>query len=64
LHDQSAEGRLPTLEEMEREHIERALRETGGHRGNAARLLGISERSLYRKLGEHRMLFGSDRPKS
>ncbi len=62
--DQSAEGRLPTLEEMEREHIERALRETGGHRGNAARLLGISERSLYRKLGKHRMLFGSDRPQS
>jgi DNA-binding NtrC family response regulator len=46
---------LPTLEEMERAHIERALRVTGGHRGNAARMLGISERSLYRKLEEYRL---------
>ena len=46
---------LPTLQEMERAHIERALRVTGGHRGNAARMLGISERSLYRKLEEYRL---------
>ena len=47
--------RLPTLEELERTHIERALRATAGHRGNAARILGISERSLYRKLEEYRL---------
>jgi DNA-binding NtrC family response regulator len=46
---------LPTLEEMERAHIERALRATGGHRGHAARMLGISERSLYRKIEEYRL---------
>jgi two-component system, NtrC family, response regulator HydG len=46
---------LPTLQEAERAHIERALRATGGHRGNAARVLGISERSLYRKLEEYRL---------
>jgi len=46
---------LPTLEELERAHIERALRATGGHRGNAARILGISERSLYRKIEEYRL---------
>ena len=46
---------LPTLQEMERAHIERALHATGGHRGNAARMLGISERSLYRKLEEYRL---------
>jgi DNA-binding NtrC family response regulator len=46
---------LPTLQEMERAHIERALRATGGHRGHAARMLGISERSLYRKLEEYRL---------
>ncbi|MEW6755316.1 MAG: sigma-54 dependent transcriptional regulator [Candidatus Latescibacterota bacterium] len=45
--------RLPTLLEMERSLIERALREAGGHRGNAARALGISERNLYRKLREY-----------
>lgn len=43
-------GRSMTLEEVEREHIERVLREHNGHRGNAARALGISERNLYRKL--------------
>jgi DNA-binding NtrC family response regulator len=47
--------RLPTLQELERAHIERALRATDGHRGNAARMLGISERSLYRKLEEYRL---------
>jgi DNA-binding NtrC family response regulator len=44
---------LPTLYEVERAHIERALHATGGHRGNAARMLGISERSLYRKIEEY-----------
>jgi transcriptional regulator with PAS, ATPase and Fis domain len=53
----SANGdNLTTLEEMERSQIRRALDATGGHRGNAARILGISERNLYRKLGEHRLL--------
>jgi transcriptional regulator with PAS, ATPase and Fis domain len=40
---------------MERAHIERALRASGGHRGHAAKALGISERSLYRKLEEYRL---------
>jgi DNA-binding NtrC family response regulator len=37
-------------------HIRRALEANHGHRGNAARALGISERNLYRKLKEHRLL--------
>jgi len=48
-----SEKRLPTLREMEREHVLRALRMTGGHRGRAAQALGISERSLYRKVREY-----------
>jgi DNA-binding NtrC family response regulator len=44
---------LQTLEAMERAHIERALKETKGHRGQAAKILGISERNLYRKLREY-----------
>ncbi len=44
---------VPTLEEIERRHIGLALRRADGHRGNAARLLGISERNLYRKLKEY-----------
>jgi DNA-binding NtrC family response regulator len=54
--DPESGARVPTLEEVERAHIERVIRETGGHRGNAARLLGISERNLYRKLREYGLL--------
>ena len=38
---------------IEREHIERVVGLTGGHRAQAARILGISERNLYRKLREY-----------
>ena len=48
--DTSSPGALPSLEELERAHIERVLRSVQGHRGSAARILGISERNLYRKL--------------
>jgi transcriptional regulator with PAS, ATPase and Fis domain len=48
--------RMPTLEELELQHIQRALAASGGHRGNAARVLGISERNLYRKLKEYRLV--------
>ncbi len=47
-----SDGRLPTLEEVERAHIERVLAATGGRRKEAAQILGISERNLYRKLRE------------
>ena len=47
---------LPTLEELERTHIERALRAAHGHRGQAAKVLGISERNLYRKLRTYGLL--------
>jgi DNA-binding NtrC family response regulator len=45
---------LPTLADVERSHIERALRETGGNRTKAAKLLGIPRRTLVRKLSERR----------
>jgi two-component system NtrC family response regulator/two-component system response regulator AtoC len=44
---------MATLEAMERDHIAQALRLTHGHRHQAARLLGISERNLYRKIREY-----------
>ena len=40
------------LEEVERYYMEKALELTGGNREEAARLLGIGERTLYRKLQE------------
>jgi len=52
----AVDGRLPTLVELELMHIRHALEVSNGHRGNAARILGISERNLYRKLKEHRLL--------
>jgi len=45
-------GSLQTLEEVERAHIARVLAATGGRRKQAAEILGISERNLYRKLRE------------
>jgi len=49
--DHSLQLRIPlTLEELEREAIQKTLRYTKGNKALAARLLGISERTLYRKL--------------
>ena len=45
-----------TMAEIERASIELALRETGGNRRRAAELLGIGERTLYRKLHEYQLL--------
>jgi DNA-binding NtrC family response regulator len=41
-----------TMAEIERRAIDAALRETRGNRRKAARMLGIGERTLYRKLKE------------
>ena len=52
----AAKSTLPTLDELERTHIKLALDAAEGHRGSAARTLGISERNLYRKLREYNLL--------
>ncbi len=44
---------LPTLKDREREAIEQALDRVGGNRRKAAEILGISTRTLYRKLKEY-----------
>ena len=41
------------LEEVERYMIEEALKLTEGNREEAARMLGIGERTLYRKIKEY-----------
>ncbi len=46
------EDALPTLEDAEHELITRALKLFDGNRRQAAKALGISERTLYRKLKE------------
>ncbi len=41
------------LEDLEREHILNVLRETGGHREQAAEILGIHPKTLRRRLAEY-----------
>ncbi len=48
-----------TLEELEREHILRVLEGSNGNRERAAAILGISSRTLYRKLREYESLANS-----
>jgi two-component system, NtrC family, response regulator HydG len=45
-----ASAEEPTLAEMERRQIEAVMQRCNGHRAEAARILGLSERTLYRKL--------------
>ena len=47
-----------TLAEVEKRHIAAALERTGWHQGRAAAELGISVKTLYRKIRE----FGFQRP--
>jgi DNA-binding NtrC family response regulator len=47
-----------TLAEMERRHIAAALERTGWHQGRAAGELGISVKTLYRKI----RAYGFQRP--
>ena len=44
-----------TMADVERAAIDAALRETHGNRGKAAEILGIGERTLYRKLKEFQL---------
>ncbi|PYS97576.1 MAG: sigma-54-dependent Fis family transcriptional regulator [Acidobacteria bacterium] len=46
-------GPPQTLQELERQHILRVLGEAGGNRERTAAILGISMRTLYRKLKEY-----------
>jgi DNA-binding NtrC family response regulator len=54
----AAGGEL-TLEELERRHIEAVLHQANWHQGKAATVLGISSKTLYRKIRE----YGFVRPK-
>jgi DNA-binding NtrC family response regulator len=56
----SAIGSSTTLADLERQHIDAVLTQTHWHQGNAARILGISSKTLYRKIRE----YGFQRPGS
>jgi DNA-binding NtrC family response regulator len=44
-------GKILTLDEMEAEYIRNVLQSVGGNKSRAARLLGISRKNLYDKIG-------------
>jgi two-component system response regulator AtoC len=43
------DGKEMTLEELEREYIRRVLRKVRGHKGKAAKILGINRKTLWEK---------------
>jgi len=43
------DGEIPNLRALEDKHIRRVLKMAGGNKSRAARMLGISRRTLYRK---------------
>lgn len=51
----SGQGGFMTLDELEREHIRRALELAAGEKAAAARMLGIARPRLYRKLRKYRL---------
>ncbi|GIX05210.1 MAG: sigma-54-dependent Fis family transcriptional regulator [Planctomycetaceae bacterium] len=54
--DQDGDGLVGRpLEEVERYYIQRTLELTGGRRDEAARILGIGERTLYRKIKQYNL---------
>ena len=46
-------GRLPTLEEVERAVILRTLQRCGGNKSEAARVLGITRKTLHARLNRY-----------
>jgi len=44
------EGKLPSLEEVERRHILKVLQHMGGNRARAAKILDVDPKTLYNKL--------------
>jgi DNA-binding NtrC family response regulator len=52
-HGGAVSPQPPTLYALERQHIMRVLSEVNGNRERAAAILGISARTLYRKLREY-----------
>ena len=56
----STNGDDVSLAELERRHIETVLSRTNWHQGRAASVLGISSKTLYRKIRE----YGFHRPRA
>jgi DNA-binding NtrC family response regulator len=53
MGDAAATDSSRSLDELERQHILQLLEECGGNRSRVARILGISRRTVYRKLRQY-----------
>jgi DNA-binding NtrC family response regulator len=51
--DQADTGELKSIAQMEKEMVIKALRQTEGNKKKAAKILGMGERTLYRKIKEY-----------
>ncbi len=51
----AAQQELQSLEEVERDLISRTLEKTNWSKRKTAQILGISERTLYRKINEYNL---------
>ena len=49
----ATDGKLPSLDDIEREHVERVMAATGGRKSEAARTLGVSRPRLDRLLAKY-----------
>ena len=58
--DDRADTALVTMDEMEKRHLTRVLREVGGNKVKAAKVLGIDRRTLYRMAERFGMDLGED----
>jgi DNA-binding NtrC family response regulator len=58
----AAVARRMTLDELEREFIERVLEDEAGNKTRAAQRLGLDRKTLYRKLDEYAKQDGKDSP--
>jgi transcriptional regulator with PAS, ATPase and Fis domain len=52
---QSFYAELPSLEEMEKRYLTHVLKVTGGNKARTASILGITRRTLYRKIDEYKI---------
>jgi DNA-binding NtrC family response regulator len=47
-----ADGEIPTMDQIKKHWIDKALAASGGNRQKAANMLGIGVRTVFRHLGE------------
>ncbi|MEW6139470.1 MAG: sigma-54 dependent transcriptional regulator [Thermodesulfobacteriota bacterium] len=55
VHSRHVAQEPRSLEDLEKEHIMKVLADTGGNQSQAAQILGINRKTLYKKIHKHRL---------